>query len=415
MIQYILEVGFVWLVLYLFYALFLQKERFFAINRSYLLIALIAGLCFPFIEIETTNIYLSQLPILLNEVAVNAEQNINTPAPQGNNWNYMFIWSGVYVIGFLFSLTRFSISLVKIKQLYNDASLENCSAHCLVKTNEVHSPFSFGKYLFISNEIQVNNKEYQYILEHETAHIIQNHTLDILLIEILSILFWFNPLLLFYTTALRDQHEYLADQAVLHHAPIKEYGQLLIEQSIPGLKIGLVNHLIYSQLKKRINMMTKKHSLKIPYLRYATSIAAFFLVFWTVSCQKDTNEQTTEVFTVVEEMPYLISAACEGKIGKERKECSDTELLRFVYDNVTYPKAAQENGTEGMAVVSFVITTEGDVTSIKTVRDPGDGCGAEAARIVELMKTKRIEWAPGRQKGKIVAVKYNLPIRFKLK
>lgn len=111
-------------------------------------------------------------------------------------------------------------------------------------------------------------------------------------------------------------------------------------------------------------------------------------------------------------MPYIKSGNC-GKITdiEEKKKCSNQELLAFIYKNIKYPKAAKENGTEGMVVISFIVTSEGNITNIEPLRDPGDGCGKEAARIVNLMKDKNM-WAPGIKAGKPVAVKYNLPIQF---
>jgi TonB family protein len=435
MITYLLEVSFSWLFFYLVYALFLRQEHYFGLNRSYLLIALIGGLCLPFLQIETTNTYLTQLPILLDEITVGVDQNIII-SEQNHNWNLLEILLVVYLIGLSIGFVRLYISLQKLYQLYKEGLKEDRKCYTLIKTNSLHSPFSFGRYLFISNNSSLNPKEYQYIIEHEITHIRQKHSLDLLLIEALSILFWFNPLVFLYRTALRDQHEFLADQAVLNHVPIKEYGQLLIEQSIPGLKIGLVNHLIYSQLKKRINMMTtKKQSNRVPYLRYALSFSAFLLVFWTVSCQKDlsaeapkqlsetlSSEKKTdsapineEIFTVVEEMPTF--PGCEDMAGdyEGQKACADQKLLQFIYKNIKYPEAAQKAGLEGMVVVRFVVTKNGNIKDISAVRSLSEECDAEVTRVVQLMNDQGIVWHPGKKEGNTVNVVYNLPIRFKLK
>jgi TonB family protein len=208
----------------------------------------------------------------------------------------------------------------------------------------------------------------------------------------------------------------LADKAVLSHVPIKEYGQLLIEQSIPGLKIGLVNHLIYSQLKKRINMMTqKKKSNKAPYLRYALSFSAFLLVFWTVSCQKEVKEISEEALTIVEQMPRF--PGCEDQAGddSDKKSCADQKLLKFIYDHIKYPEKAKAEKTEGMSVVRFVVSNDGSIKDAKIVRSVSKECDAEVLRIMQLMNDQEILWTPGKQKGKTVNVTYNLPIRFKLK
>jgi TonB family protein len=96
---------------------------------------------------------------------------------------------------------------------------------------------------------------------------------------------------------------------------------------------------------------------------------------------------------------------------RKAKQCADQKLLKFLYSNVKYPTLARENGVQGMAVVSFVVTPKGKVINTKILRDPGSGCGREAKRIVEMMKKK---WIPAVQDGKKVSCQYNLPIRFKL-
>lgn len=125
MVLYALKAGFVWLVLYIIYALFLQRERFFGINRSYLLLALVAGIGLPMIEIETSNNYIPQLPILLHEITVNAEQNLAAaPNLQYTYWNYTLILIAIYGIGVIIAAVRLGLSLLKIHQLYQKHALK---------------------------------------------------------------------------------------------------------------------------------------------------------------------------------------------------------------------------------------------------------------------------------------------------
>lgn len=417
MLNYIVEVSFSWLILYLGYLLFLKETNAFYLNRAYLLLSLLIGLILPTVQINTGFSSPIALPVIdLETITVGTNSNI-IEAKEGNSQSLYYLLFAIYGIGVLFSAARFWIGIRKLVQLYQGAAVQKTNDYYLVQTNAIHSPFSFGNYLFMSNQVSLDHQETEYILVHEATHIRQKHTADLLLLELLGIFFWFNPMIFLYKTALRDQHEYLADQAVLsNHVSIKTYGQLLIEQSIPGLKIGLVNHLIYSQLKKRINMMTKKQASKHLVLKYATCFAAFLLVFWTISCSKDmpqTQDTEQDIFNVVEEMPRF--PGCSGLAdNKAEKMCTDKELLKFVYSNVKYPKAAKEAGVEGLTVVNFVITKEGKITDPSIVRDISHGCGEEALRVVKLMIEEGITWAPGKQKGKAVSVRYNLPIRFKL-
>jgi protein TonB len=120
-----------------------------------------------------------------------------------------------------------------------------------------------------------------------------------------------------------------------------------------------------------------------------------------------------EIFKVVEDMPRF--PGCEDLPTKEeRKQCADKKMLEFIYKNIKYPAIARENGVEGTAVVQFVVETDGSITDANVVRDPGAQTGAEALRVVNLMKEQGIQWIPGKQRGRAVRVQFNLPVRFRL-
>lgn len=122
-----------------------------------------------------------------------------------------------------------------------------------------------------------------------------------------------------------------------------------------------------------------------------------------------------EVIVFAEQMPRF--PGCENQAGDNnaKKVCADQKLLSFIYANIKYPQMAIENQIEGVVHVSFVINKDGSVVDIKILREPGGGCGKETARIVKLMNDMPQKWTPGKQRGKPVRVRYNLPVRFKLK
>ena len=86
-------------------------------------------------------------------------------------------------------------------------------------------------------------------------------------------------------------------------------------------------------------------------------------------------------------------------------------MMDYLMENVRYPKEAQDSAVQGRVVVAFIIEKDGAVTNARVVRAVNPLLDAEALRVVEAMP----KWIPGRQKGKPVRVKYNLPISFRLK
>lgn len=119
-------------------------------------------------------------------------------------------------------------------------------------------------------------------------------------------------------------------------------------------------------------------------------------------------------FMIVEQMPRF--PGCEDGTGDKaaKKACADMKLLGYLKENLVYPQIARENTIEGTAVISFVVNKDGSIGDYKILRDPGAGCGKEALRVVKMMNKMKSKWTPGKQRGKAVKVRYNLPVRFRL-
>lgn len=509
MLSYILEAGICWTGFYLLYILFLQKETFFHLNRIYLLATLVLGLLIPTCELSfwtaapeqfpAVAYYLQPITITVQSFEYNLETIVVSPeASQSFAWSTVLLW--IYLAGLVFFAFRTGWGLRQIYQLYRQSEIENRPGYHLVKTAQMHSPFSFFSWLFWSKDLQLESEETHYVLQHELAHIQQGHSLDVLLLEFLSIIFWCLPPVHYYKKELRNVHEYLADAAVYHTTPKKQYGRLLLKQAQSGQQPALAHHFFHSQLKQRIIMMTKNKSSRSSLFKYLglLPLAAFLLLafssgetllakqdasltttifngpepynkkkitqqFKTILqklnsekdydvCRNYTSELETtytrlinqypdkkeeitvlvqqlvedlnapvhfvekdkgmvpyytkakdgNIYSVVEQMPYF------GNCKDE--DCSTNAMLKHVYSNVKYPKAAREKGVEGMVVVEFVISKTGEILQPKVVRSLGSGCDEEVLRVVRTMP----KWNPGQHKGEKVDVQFKLPVKFKL-
>ena len=283
MLQYSLEVGICWAILYLVYIAFLKRETFFFVNRWYLLGSLVLGLIIPVLRMIPTAI--QEEVYIVNEalhfISAGPEliaSNIASPTPE----KVVFISLStlllvVYCIGHLFFGLRFVRGISRIFKLYTSGQKTNKETFTLVETNEFHLPFSFLNCVFFSKELPLND-DVEKILKHELTHIESWHTLDILFIEFLQVVFWFNPLIYLYKKAIKDSHEYIADATVLEDTSQKIYGQILLRQSQSGLQISLANHFFQSHIKKRIKMMTQKKSKRPALLKYLVALPMILLL-----------------------------------------------------------------------------------------------------------------------------------------
>ncbi len=123
----------------------------------------------------------------------------------------------------------------------------------------------------------------------------------------------------------------------------------------------------------------------------------------------DTPE--VKVFDRVEEMPRF--NGCEGIDGgkNEKRMCAEKKLLEYMYSKIKYPTVARTNDVEGLVVVQFVVAKDGSIVDVKILKDIGAGCGKETVRVAKGMP----KWIPGKQRGKEVSVRFNLPVQFKLR
>lgn len=133
-------------------------------------------------------------------------------------------------------------------------------------------------------------------------------------------------------------------------------------------------------------------------------------IYYMDQTVEEPEQEEEMIFRVVEDMPRF--PGCEQKgIGRnELKKCSQEEMLRFVAENIKYPKIAKDNGLEGKVVIQFVVGKDGKVRNAQILRDIGGGCGSEAIRVANIMPL----WISGKQRGRPVDVRYTLPVAFKL-
>ena len=147
------------------------------------------------------------------------------------------------------------------------------------------------------------------------------------------------------------------------------------------------------------------------------TFALLCLLFLTVPCtgQNDASadDANQSIARIAEHMPLMLASDCPTDAPyPSRKSCSDRAMLEYIYGNLETPPAAQGNlGPGKMAVVNFVVEADGTITEVEVYRDPGDGMGAEAVRVVEQM-AQNTNWEPAMQDGEPIPLLMQLPIKF---
>ena len=129
-------------------------------------------------------------------------------------------------------------------------------------------------------------------------------------------------------------------------------------------------------------------------------------------------ERTSSVdgtYRVAEEMPLygIESTAFPLPDYAQARRAAEKRMLEFIYNHLEYPAAARQANSEGMAVVNFIVETDGSMSELKVIRDPGHDMGAAALKTIQKMQSEGAGWRPAYEKGRPVRLQFAFPIKFK--
>jgi len=255
---YILQSGLCLAVFYSVYELFLKRETYFQLNRIFLVSGLLLSFFIPAFPI-TSPFKIPAAPIKFYYASI--------PSASVRGFGSADILCVLYGIGVLVFLLRFGLQLAKLRRVVRTHGIRRLCGAKIVAADRLFSPFSFLDIIFINqgSSIDANLRR---ILAHERVHIRQQHTLDVLLMEIVLSLQWFNPFVWPYKKALQETHEYLADSGVIAQGfNSAKYQLLMFEQHVGASLFELGNNFKRSQIKRRIMMLSKIKSPKAAKLK----------------------------------------------------------------------------------------------------------------------------------------------------
>ena len=241
----------------LIYFLFLRKERYFRLKRYYLISGILISLVFPLFTFH----YQIEMPAPgINLREINPSGAIDTtvvqPLLNEKSFDYRYVFLLLYLAGILFLVFKTVRNTGLLMKIINKSKVNYRNQVKLVRTPEFSSSFSFFNYIFINSE--VDEKELDFIMNHELVHVNQKHWLDLLLVELLRLVQWINPLVWIYTRFIKQNHEYIADEMMVGQtANPAVYKAVLVNQLFDSPVISLSNSFNYSLNKQRFDMMKK--------------------------------------------------------------------------------------------------------------------------------------------------------------
>ena len=429
---YDLKVAVLLVVFYLFWQLLASHETFHRLNRMVLLSTIVLSLTLPLCVVTFhKTVEVAELPsksstsILPNEAG---NPDLQQTTIRGIHEN---------LSGAVFCFARTLYSIYSVRRLISKCELHDAPQLTQLAGGKVVvavaekdvSPFSWMRTIIMNQtDFEESNAA---LLAHECGHIRNHHSVDVLFVDVLTALQWFNPVVWFLRQDLRTIHEYEADAAVVSQGFNRyQYLQLLIRKAAGCGGYSIANGINDSTLKKRITMMLKNKTPKHGWMRllYIVPVVALSLVATAKTVVEYTIKSTpsttlVEGNSIISYSPTLVNPAhpqpggaymidvneenldkmpsklredlhlVNGRYkialykattklmldGKEFDENNIPEkvaefpggtakLMEFLMRNVKYPKEAIEKGMQGRVIVQFVVEKDGSLTDLKVVK-----------------------------------------------
>ncbi|MFN8254836.1 MAG: M56 family metallopeptidase [Bacteroidales bacterium] len=406
---------------YLCYTLVFSSDTSFRQNRFFLLSGIIFSLVVPFFSFPAPQVLGLKSNFWLKEISISAIQN-----SAGVNRSFFSIENSLYflyLLGCILLTVRFLFHLKIILGYRLNARVLKETYGSLVFTGKKHPVFSFANSIYIDSESE-KAENLDVILAHEKVHIVQLHTFDLFLLEVLAVVQWFNPMVWLYLKSLRQNHEYLADQGVLlNGTPVDKYQQVLLRNySFPGLEF--TSNLNHSLTLKRLVMMKKIKSGGFASVKLLIFAPMVLLGVYLLSCKggNDMNDGKVVVGQQVDSTTLMppppppppppgtsVNGNTEIDVMPEFPG-GEGEMINYLAKNVTYPKDAKEKGIEGTVYVMFTVKKDGKIANAKVIRSASPMLNDESLRVVNSMPA----WKPGMSKNEPMDVNFTIPIKYKL-
>lgn len=423
--QYLLLVNIYLVLFYVFYVLLLRKETFFQLNRIYLVTAALLSFFIPVIQADwVQNLFITQqvkytiysMPVMDYHFKPIDDRHISMGE----------ILTILYLSGILILSAKLTWQLFKLKEV--------------ISRPQADVPYSFFKTVKLND----SNADNAVIEAHEQVHAQQWHSADVLLIELVMIINWFNPVVYLYRFAIKHIHEYIADrQAVQAGTSKADYALLLLTQTFNAPAHRLVNPFFnHSLLKQRIFMLQKNKSHRISLIKYGLSAPLFILMLILSSATINNSKTVTAINSKAEELFVLPASKVDLSVilpdnkdqfadndknngqdttNKKSKVFKEVEQLpefpggveafgKFLSTNIRYPKDAREKKIQGRDICSFIVEEDGSLSDIKVVKGVSPDIDKESVRVLKLSP----KWKAGKQNNKKVRVQYAVPISYTL-
>ncbi len=419
MIVYLIKSTLCLTVLLAVYFCILEKEKTYKFNRFYLLLGLIFSLLVPLIPIsvyqepEVLSLIPSQNETIIDQNAVSTSLVSVSKHQKGYLTPIILSIYGIVVTYLLYRFIK-NISIILLAAHRNKAVVYKGAKLILIQ--EAVISHTFLHYIFINEKAYKTKSIEKELLSHELTHVRQKHSIDILFIELLNIIFWFNPILIPYKKAIQLNHEFLADQEVLSiYNNVKEYQSLLLSKIGLISPIPLTNSFNYLITKKRLIMMTKKSNRTRVTCKQFFLLPLFATLVFLFSTKVTANAELTHSQTTGENPKRMR----ETRLKPILNVPDTVKQISFVEVTPAFPGGNEKfihfltskidpNVASGTVETTFYVNKDGSVTT--AIIGNSSGKANESAVLKAIAESPK--WNPAIQNGLPLKIGYILTTTF---
>ncbi len=268
-------------ILYGYYLLALRNRIFHHWNRYYLLATILLSLLLPLIRIPIVQEF-KQAPneaVRMLEIVTTGDAYVQDL----NNGSALHITSEQYLgaayllisLFFLFVMIR---TLIRIRQMIRNHTIQNIEDFFFINTSEKGTPFSFLRYIFWHEDIQPESAAGQHILKHEIAHVREKHTHDKLFLNGVLIVYWCNPFFWLIRREMAMIHEFIADKQSVDQQDTAAFAAMILQAAYPRHQFALTNNFFHSPIKRRLKMLIKSQNSRVTYITRLLALPLLLLV-----------------------------------------------------------------------------------------------------------------------------------------
>ena len=382
---YFLKANGLIILFYLMYVVFLRKETFFVSNRWYLIGGLVLSLILPLITFtKTIWVEPTPIPVYYEEVIPVINNTIEVPV-QETPLDWSLILTTTYLVISIVMIMKIAIELVSFFNRIQKNQKQKKTDFTLIHSDTTENPFSFFHYIVI-NPNRFSKEEFQHILTHESIHVKQKHSIDVLLSKLFCAFFWANPIVWLYRKAILQNLEFIADSETFQQIENKyEYQRTLLKVVTHQHDLSITNQFYQSLIKKRIVMLHTNQSNKRNVWKYGIILpllVGFMLLFQieTVAQVKESKIEETN-YAVTSNYSSILTKNTTDKELRELEKTFSNEKHKLKISNVkrnkkgeiieikltfdtgkTYNQTLERKSTEPIDAIKIFINSDKDDT-----------------------------------------------------